>query len=100
MLNITFDKFKRFSKTDWCGLAGAENFSDDSEPFIGYLGDKILIVADSNGIDAMLDLDEDCENSLRFDSGNEIDIISRLSLLDKLPEINEKVLLEVGLIRV
>ena len=49
---------KPFTRSDWCGLAGAEKFPDGSEPWVGYYG-LLTVVVDCNGLQAWL---EDMEN--------------------------------------
>lgn len=49
---------KPFTRSDWCGLAGAEKFPDGSEPWVGYYG-LLTVVVDRNGLQAWL---EDMEN--------------------------------------
>lgn len=49
---------KPFTRSDWCGLAGAEKFPDGSEPWVGYYG-LLTVVVDRNGLQAWL---EDIEN--------------------------------------
>ena len=49
---------KPFTRSDWCGLAGAEKFPDGSEPWVGYYG-LLTVVVDRHGLQAWL---EDMEN--------------------------------------
>ena len=62
-------KIRRFKKEDWYAFAGAEKFSNGSEPFIyevelndGAVG--VTIIADANGIEIYMSGDpdnDDCE---------------------------------------
>lgn len=59
---------KPFTRSDWCGLAGAEKFPDGSEPWVGYYG-LLTVVVDRNGLQAWLEDMED--NVFRIDAAPE-----------------------------
>lgn len=47
--------FRRFTKNDWMGFAGAENFTDGNAPLIAVLGEEgaplqVCAVIDKNGM--------------------------------------------------
>jgi hypothetical protein len=47
-------ELREFTKNDWYGYAGAERFSDGSQPLIGRYG-IVEIVVDANGIGVLVD---------------------------------------------
>lgn len=54
------NKMKPFTKYDWYDLAGAERFSDGSEPLVGRY-DSLTVCVDRNGLQAWL---EEIENNV------------------------------------
>lgn len=69
-------KFRRFTKTDWMELAGAEKFSNGTDPYISEkelvvyseatrTSYKCLVVIDGSGI-GVIGTNEEMENELIF----------------------------------
>ena len=54
---ITTPEIRKFNKTDWMLLAGAESFSDGHSPLIvgNFPNLDMLMVADKNGITLLVD---------------------------------------------
>lgn len=49
---------KEFTKQDWYGYAGAEEFEDGSQPLIGGYG-VLTVIVDKNGLQAWVEGRED-----------------------------------------
>lgn len=82
-------EYRRFTKTDWYGYAGAEKFEDGSQPFMASVdfedGAGAIIVSDANGIGIDLyraDTDENKE--LGIDVYNPVSFIREHA--NRLPE--------------
>jgi hypothetical protein len=56
---------KEFTKIDWYGFAGAENFPEGSAPLIGE-ENNYFVVADANGIELHLNPDNEDEESIWY----------------------------------
>lgn len=62
-------EYKRFIKEDWYGYAGAEKFTDGTDPFI-YHNDMndgqvlVTIIADTNGIEIYFTSNVDCDDNM------------------------------------
>ena len=83
-------EYRRFTKTDWYGYAGAEKFADGSQPFMASVdfedGAGAIIISDANGIGIDLyraDTDENKE--LGIDVYDPVSFM-REKQADKLPE--------------